>query len=397
MRRLLAHRDARLFLAGQSLSLLGDTALWLALGLWAKDLTGLELRGRPRDPRASSRRSCSRRSAGCSWTACAGARCCSSLNPLTALALLPLLTVNDAGDVWIIYVVSVAYGASYMLLSAGQSALLATLVPLELLGTANADAADRPRRPAAGRAAGRRRPLHGRRRRRRRDPRRRDVPARHRRAARAQDPRAEARAARRAGSSARSPPAPATSSARLPLRRTGPRAARRAMLVIGFGETLLYELPDALGRDASFVGRADGRPGDRRDRRRAHGHQGHGPHAARSGSPAPGMTILAIGALATADQCAAGRARRQDALRRRPAVDGRSARFTLLQRVDAAALQGRTFAAAELAIAAPQTARSRSARCWSRRRLPGRDRAAGVHRWPRRDLPASRREPSPAR
>ena len=40
MRRLLAHRDARLFLAGQSLSLLGDTALWLALGLWAKDLTG---------------------------------------------------------------------------------------------------------------------------------------------------------------------------------------------------------------------------------------------------------------------------------------------------------------------------------------------------------------------
>ena len=35
MRRLFAVRDARLFLAGQSLSLLGDTALWLALGLWA--------------------------------------------------------------------------------------------------------------------------------------------------------------------------------------------------------------------------------------------------------------------------------------------------------------------------------------------------------------------------
>ena len=40
MKRLLAHRDARLFLAGQSLSLLGDTALWLALGLWVKELTG---------------------------------------------------------------------------------------------------------------------------------------------------------------------------------------------------------------------------------------------------------------------------------------------------------------------------------------------------------------------
>ena len=40
MKRLLAHRDARWFLIGQSLSLLGDTALWLALGPWAKELTG---------------------------------------------------------------------------------------------------------------------------------------------------------------------------------------------------------------------------------------------------------------------------------------------------------------------------------------------------------------------
>ncbi len=137
MRRLLAHRDARLFLAGQSLSLLGDTALWLALGLWAKDLTG------------------SSSAAGLVILAIVAPQLAAPLggllvdrvrrrtlllviNPLTALALLPLLTVNDAGDVWVIYVVSFAYGASFMLLSAGQSALLTTLVPLELLGTANA-------------------------------------------------------------------------------------------------------------------------------------------------------------------------------------------------------------------------------------------------------------------
>src|SRR5262245_53006585 len=36
----LMSRDARLFLAGQSVSLLGDTSLWLALAMWAKDLTG---------------------------------------------------------------------------------------------------------------------------------------------------------------------------------------------------------------------------------------------------------------------------------------------------------------------------------------------------------------------
>ena len=40
MRRLLAHRDARIYLAGQSLSTLGDSALWLAMGIWVKLLTG---------------------------------------------------------------------------------------------------------------------------------------------------------------------------------------------------------------------------------------------------------------------------------------------------------------------------------------------------------------------
>ena len=40
MRRVLARRDMRLYVAGQTLSLFGDSALWLALGVWAKVLTG---------------------------------------------------------------------------------------------------------------------------------------------------------------------------------------------------------------------------------------------------------------------------------------------------------------------------------------------------------------------
>jgi MFS family permease len=40
MRRVLARRDMRLYVAGQTLSLFGDTALWLALAVWAKSLTG---------------------------------------------------------------------------------------------------------------------------------------------------------------------------------------------------------------------------------------------------------------------------------------------------------------------------------------------------------------------
>ena len=40
MRRLFAHRDARLFLSGQALSTIGDNALWLAMAIWVKILTG---------------------------------------------------------------------------------------------------------------------------------------------------------------------------------------------------------------------------------------------------------------------------------------------------------------------------------------------------------------------
>jgi hypothetical protein len=40
MIELLRHRDARLLLTGETLSLLGDRAMFLALGIWVKSLTG---------------------------------------------------------------------------------------------------------------------------------------------------------------------------------------------------------------------------------------------------------------------------------------------------------------------------------------------------------------------
>src|SRR5215471_16889656 len=40
MRSLFRHRDARLFLLGQTVSMFGDRALYLALGIWVKQLTG---------------------------------------------------------------------------------------------------------------------------------------------------------------------------------------------------------------------------------------------------------------------------------------------------------------------------------------------------------------------
>ena len=136
MRRVLARRDMRLYVAGQTLSLFGDTALWLALGVWAKMLTG------------------SSAAAGMVMFFLAAPQLLSPLSGLlvdrvrrrpllivanlaTAVAVLPLLLVHDRGDIWILYAVTFVYGLSYTVLGAGQSALLATMLPADELADAN--------------------------------------------------------------------------------------------------------------------------------------------------------------------------------------------------------------------------------------------------------------------
>jgi MFS family permease len=136
MRRVLARRDMRLYVAGQTLSMFGDTALWLALAIWAKALTG------------------SSAAAGMVIFGITAPGLFAPLSGLladrvrrrpllivtnlaTAAAVLPLLFVHDRGDVWIIYAVTVAYGLSYTVLGAGLSGLLATILPAEELADAN--------------------------------------------------------------------------------------------------------------------------------------------------------------------------------------------------------------------------------------------------------------------
>jgi MFS family permease len=137
MRRVLARREMRLYVAGQTLSLFGDSAMWLALGVWAKGLTG------------------SSAAAGMVVFFIAAPSLLSPLSGLlvdrvrrrrllivanlaTAAAVMPLLLVGDLGDVWILYAVAAAYGFSYTVLGSGQSALLATLLPEDELADANA-------------------------------------------------------------------------------------------------------------------------------------------------------------------------------------------------------------------------------------------------------------------
>jgi MFS family permease len=136
MRALLAHRDARLYLAGQALSTVGDNALWLAMGIWVKILTG------------------SSSAAGLVFFAFT---CGILLAPVTGLVadrvrhrplliganlaaatgICCLLLVQGRGQVWLIYPVMFGYGALSSLIYSAQTALLAVMLPTDLLGEAN--------------------------------------------------------------------------------------------------------------------------------------------------------------------------------------------------------------------------------------------------------------------
>jgi MFS family permease len=137
MRRLFRIRDARVFLLGSGLSMLGDSAMFLVLGIWAKDLThsnsaavlvffvlvlpsflapfaGLVVDRVLKKPLLIA------------------------VNCFMAAAVLLLLFVHDRGDLWLIYLVAALYGAAGVVLGSARSAFLTVMLPRELLGDANA-------------------------------------------------------------------------------------------------------------------------------------------------------------------------------------------------------------------------------------------------------------------
>ena len=128
MRALFLDRDARLLLVGQGLSLFGDRAMYLVLGIWVKTLTG------------------SNTQAGLVFFVLALPGLVAPgfgllvdrvrKRPLMiatdlgiALVLAALLLVHDRSDVWIVYVVTLLYGASGFLFTSAQSALLTQMLP----------------------------------------------------------------------------------------------------------------------------------------------------------------------------------------------------------------------------------------------------------------------------
>jgi MFS family permease len=136
MRRLLARRDMRLYVAGQALSLFGDTSLWLALGIWAKTLTGssgaagLVIFALVAPQLAAP-------AAGVLVDRVRRRPLLIATNLATGAVVLALLAVHGRGQLWLIYAVAGLYGASYTVLGSGQSALLACLLPGAELAEAN--------------------------------------------------------------------------------------------------------------------------------------------------------------------------------------------------------------------------------------------------------------------
>ena len=136
MRRLLAYRDARLLLAGQSLSAFGDWAMWIVLAVWMKTLTGSSAR------------------AGLVFFVLGLGNLAGPLGGLLAdrvrrrplmivcdcvlgTSVLALLFLHNASDAWLIYLVAFLYGTVGSVFYPARSALLRVMLPEELLAEAN--------------------------------------------------------------------------------------------------------------------------------------------------------------------------------------------------------------------------------------------------------------------
>lgn len=134
--RLLRHRDFRLLLIAQTLTMFGDVALVLVLGIWMKDLTGSN---------AAAGSVFLVYSLPAAITPLAGPlidrfprKRIMIVNDFVTMGIaLSLLLVRDPGDAWVVYVVAFLYGAVQILFFAARSGLIVSMLPADQLPEAN--------------------------------------------------------------------------------------------------------------------------------------------------------------------------------------------------------------------------------------------------------------------
>jgi MFS family permease len=135
MRQLLADRNARLFVTGLLASSFGDTALYLAIAIWIRTLTG------------------STSAAGLVFVTFALGLLASpvtgvwvdrvrrrpllvALNLATAAAVLVMLAGDDRHRLWIVYTIMAGYGLATSTMRSARMALLQTILPQQLVAEA---------------------------------------------------------------------------------------------------------------------------------------------------------------------------------------------------------------------------------------------------------------------
>lgn len=132
----LRDRNTRILFAGQTVNMVGNSAMLIVLAIWMKDLTG------------------SNGAAGIIFLLLAVAAFFAPVTGLlvdrfprrsvlivndavTGIAVLLLLLVHHRGQMWLIYLVTVVYGFSGQIYRAARGGLLHSMIPADLLGDAN--------------------------------------------------------------------------------------------------------------------------------------------------------------------------------------------------------------------------------------------------------------------
>ncbi|MGZ4436348.1 MAG: MFS transporter [Nocardioidaceae bacterium] len=137
MKKAFSTRGFTRLYVGLTASMLGDSLMLIVLSMWVKSLTG------------------SNGAAGLTFLWLTAPSLLGPLfgyvvdrvprktflvvaNFLSAAAMLPLLLVHDAGDVWIVYTVAFLYGISFVVVPAALNGLMKDLMPEDVLVEANA-------------------------------------------------------------------------------------------------------------------------------------------------------------------------------------------------------------------------------------------------------------------
>jgi MFS family permease len=136
MRGLLRDRSYLRLLLGQTMSAFGDYAMFLALAVWVKVLTGSNAAaGLSVLPFIAP--SLAGPALGVFVDRFPRRRMMIWTDLAAAASLVPLLWVRDAGDIWLIYVASFLLGLATVVYQAARSGLLVSMLAEDALGEAN--------------------------------------------------------------------------------------------------------------------------------------------------------------------------------------------------------------------------------------------------------------------